>query len=105
MARVLPFAPVATDAPVATSPSPRRTPLGEFLVRAGVLGQLPGFYGYQAPGGALEAMIMVGPQGGTALEVQNPAAYPLLAEVAASCCPTPTHIVGAEQITEPFWRE
>jgi cellulose synthase/poly-beta-1,6-N-acetylglucosamine synthase-like glycosyltransferase len=37
MARVLPFAPVATDAPVAASPSPRRTPLGEFLVRAGVL--------------------------------------------------------------------
>ncbi len=76
----------------------------DYVVAAGVLGRVPGFYGY-APGGRLEAVLMIGPQGGTALEVRDARAFAPLAAAAARTAIRPRHIVGSEDVTEPFWSE
>ncbi len=76
----------------------------DYVVAAGVLGRVPGFYGYEKHG-RLEALLMIGPQGGTALEVRDLSAYAPLAAAAAHARTRPRHIVGSEDVTEPFWRE
>ncbi len=76
----------------------------EYIVAAGVLGRVPGFYGW-ASSGRLEAILMIGPQGGTALEVRDADAFAPLAAEVARCALRPRHIVGSEDVTEPFWRE
>ena len=76
----------------------------DYVIAQGVLGRVPGFYGW-TPGGRLEAILMIGPQGGTALEVRDASAFAPLAAAAASSPLRPRHIVGSEDVTEPFWRE
>jgi RimJ/RimL family protein N-acetyltransferase len=76
----------------------------DYVIAAGVLGRVPGFFGW-APRGRLEAILMIGPQGGTALEVRNASAFAPLAAEAARFAQRPRHIVGSEDVTEPFWRE
>jgi RimJ/RimL family protein N-acetyltransferase len=75
----------------------------DYVVAAGVLGRVPGFYGF-VPDGRLEAILMIGPQGGTALEVRDPRAFVPLAAAAARSALRPRHIVGSEDVTEPFWQ-
>lgn len=75
----------------------------DYVVAAGVLGRVPGFYGF-APDGRLEAILMIGPQGGTALEVRDASAFAALAAAAARSPLRPRHIVGSEDVTEPFWQ-
>lgn len=74
----------------------------EHVVRSGLLGKVPGIFGWYG-GEGLGAILMVGPQGGTALEVRDDRAQPELAERAAAGRPRPRHIVGAESVTRPFW--
>jgi RimJ/RimL family protein N-acetyltransferase len=76
----------------------------DYVVAAGVLGRVPGFFGWEARG-RLEAILMIGPQGGTALEVRDANAFAPLAAAAARSVLRPRHIVGSEDVTEPFWRE
>jgi RimJ/RimL family protein N-acetyltransferase len=76
----------------------------DYVVAAGVLGRVPGFFGW-APRGQLEAILMIGPHGGTALEVRDASAFAPLAAEAARCALRPRHIVGSEDVTEPFWHE
>jgi RimJ/RimL family protein N-acetyltransferase len=76
----------------------------DYVVAAGVLGRVPGFHGF-ALHGRLEAILMIGPQGGTALEVRDASAFAPLAAAASRSAPRPRHIVGSEDVTEPFWRE
>lgn len=75
----------------------------EYLVRAGALGRMAGFMGYKN-GSRLEAVMLIGPLGGTALEVRNPEAFAPLAKAAHEFPVQPRHIVGAEDITTPFWQ-
>jgi RimJ/RimL family protein N-acetyltransferase len=75
----------------------------DYVVAAGVLGRVPGFYGF-APEGRLEAILMIGPQGGTALEARTAGAFAPLAAAAARSVLRPRHIVGSEDVTEPFWQ-
>ncbi len=75
----------------------------EHVVRSGVLGRVPGFFGHERDA-RLVAILMVGPGGGTALEVTHPDAHLALAELASKLTPRPRHIVGSEDVTEPFWR-
>ncbi len=75
----------------------------DYVVGAGVLGRVPGFFGHGPPG-RLDALLMVGPLGGTALEVRDRAAFAPLAAAAARAELRPRHIVGFEEVTEPFWR-
>lgn len=74
----------------------------EHVVRSGALGRTPGFLGYDHDG-RLEAIMMVGPLGGTALDVRNDEAYPGLAREASRLSLRPRHIVGSEDVTVPFW--
>jgi len=76
----------------------------DHVVAAGVLGRVPGFYGW-VPRGRLEAILMIGPLGGTALEAREAGAFAPLAAAAARSDLRPRHIVGSEDVTEPFWRE
>ncbi len=76
----------------------------DYVVASGVLGRVPGFLGW-FPDGNLEAILMVGPLGGTALEARNPNAFAKLAKAASSAFVRPRHIVGSEDVTVPFWRE
>jgi len=80
-------------------PRPLQNVLLEHVVRMGALGRGPGFYGFEA-GARLEAVMMVG-----ALEVRDVAAFAPLAEAAAELASRPRHIIGAEEITTPFWAE
>jgi len=75
----------------------------EYLVRAGVLGRMAGFMGYRNQR-RLEAVLLIGPLGETALEVHNPDAYAPLAKAAHQFPVRPRHIVGPEDITTPFWK-
>jgi RimJ/RimL family protein N-acetyltransferase len=75
----------------------------EYVVRAGALGRMSGFMGYRS-GNRLEAVIMIGPNGETALEVRNRDAFVPLAEAAHGSPVQPRHIVGAEETTTPFWQ-
>jgi RimJ/RimL family protein N-acetyltransferase len=85
----------------------RRRPLHnlflDYVVAAGVLGRVPGFFGWPAEG-RLAGIVMIGPLGGTALEVADPRAFAPLALAAARSPLRPRHIVGSEDVTEPFWR-
>ncbi len=83
---------------------PLRNVFLDYVVSAGALGRAPGFLGFEARGRLLGIML-IGPLGGTALEVQDPAAHGPLASAAASARNRPRHIVGSEDVTEPFWRE
>ena len=74
----------------------------EHVVRSGLLGRAPGFLGYRTHE-RLEAVMFVGPLGGTSLEVRNPAAYGPLARAAWELSVRPRHIVGSEEVTLPFW--
>jgi uncharacterized protein len=85
-------------------PRPLQNVLLEHVVRMGALGRVPGFYGHESDG-RLDAVLMVGALGGTALEVRNAAAFAPLAEAAAELPARPRHIIGAEEITTPFWAE
>jgi RimJ/RimL family protein N-acetyltransferase len=75
----------------------------EYLVRAGALGRMSGFMGYKNKS-RLEAVLLIGPLGGTALEVRNTDAFTPLGEAAHLFPVQPRHIVGSEEITTPFWR-
>jgi hypothetical protein len=75
----------------------------DYVVAAGVLGRVAGFFGWPAEG-RLAAILMIGPLGGTALEVADPRAFAPLAAAAAHSPLRPRHIVGSEDVTEPFWR-
>src|SRR5262245_38058616 len=83
---------------------PLRNVFLDYVVSAGALGRAPGFLGFES-GGRLVGILLIGPLGGTALEVQDPAAYAPLADAAARAALRPRHIVGSEDVTEPFWRE
>jgi len=85
-------------------PRPLQNVLLEHVVRMGALGRVPGFYGFESSS-RLEGVLMVGALGGTALEVRDPAAFAPLAEAAAELPARPRHIIGAEEITTPFWAE
>jgi RimJ/RimL family protein N-acetyltransferase len=73
------------------------------VIAAGVLGRVPGFLGF-ARGDRLRAILLIGPLGGTALEVQDAEAFEPLAAAAAAEPRRPRHIVGSEDVTVPFWR-
>lgn len=76
----------------------------EYVVASGVLGRVPGFLGW-SPARRLEAIAMVGPLGGTALEVRDANAFAPLAEAIARTPLRPRHLVGSEDVTVPFFRE
>jgi RimJ/RimL family protein N-acetyltransferase len=76
----------------------------EHVVRSGVLGRAPGFWGAY-PDGRLLAVLMIGPQGGVALEVADARAYGPLAACAAEVDTRPRHIVGCEDVTAAFWEQ
>lgn len=73
------------------------------VIAAGVLGRVPGFLGF-ARGERLLAILLIGPFGGTALEVRDAEAFEPLAAAAAAEPRRPRHIVGSEDVTVPFWR-
>jgi len=83
---------------------PLRNVFLDYVVSAGALGRAPGFFGFES-GGRLVGIMLIGPLGGTALEVQDPAAHAPLADAAARAALRPRHIVGSEDVTEPFWAE
>lgn len=82
---------------------PLQTVFLEYVVRAGGLGFLPGLLGY-ARGEALDGMLLVAGAGSTALEVRAPEAFEPLALAASRLPIKPLHIVGPEEVTEPFWQ-
>ena len=96
---------VAADA-VAVRALLRERPLHnvflESAVAGGLLGRAPGFYGFAA-GGRIGAVMMIGPLGGTVLEVRDRDAYAPLASLAAQARLRPRHIVGCERVTRPFF--
>jgi uncharacterized protein len=81
---------------------PLRNVFLDYVVSAGALGRAPGFLGFEARGRLL-GILLIGPLGGTALEVQDPAAHAPLADAAAQASLRPRHIVGSEDVTQPFW--
>lgn len=83
-------------------PRPLQNVFLEHVVRAGGIGALPGFLGYER-GERLEAILLVAGGGATALEVAHPDAFEPLAQAAAELPVRPLHIVGAEEVTAPFW--
>jgi ribosomal protein S18 acetylase RimI-like enzyme len=74
----------------------------EHTVRAGLLGRVPGFFGWEA-GGRLQAVLMVGPTGGVSLDVHTSEAFAPLAEHVSGLAVRPRHIIGHEEVTVPFW--
>lgn len=76
----------------------------EYVVSIGGLGWVRGMVGYAAHG-RLEGILMVGPLGGTVLEVRGADAYAPLAESASQQPVRPRHLIGSEDVTEPFWRK
>ncbi len=74
----------------------------EHLVRLGALGGMPGFQGYFA-GSRLAGVMLIAGNGGTALDVVEPAGIAELAAAARASVVAPRHIVGAEELTAPFW--
>lgn len=74
----------------------------QHLVESGLLGSIPGFFGYDT-GGRLGGLLFIGPQGGLALEVQNDEAFRFFASCARLNRPSVHHVVGFEEVTEPFW--
>ena len=82
---------------------PLQTVFLEYVVRAGGLGLLPGLLGYTR-GDELDGMLLVAGAGSTALEVCAPEAFEPLARAASRLPIRPLHIVGPEDVTEPFWQ-
>ncbi len=74
----------------------------EHVVSLGVLGRVPGFWGWMA-GGCVEGVLMIGPLGGTVLEVRAAEAHGPLADAARGSAVRPRHLVGSEDVSEPFW--
>ena len=73
----------------------------EHVVGAGMLGAIPGFSGcFESD--ELIGILFVGAQGGTALAVRDERAIAELAASARRLVDGPQHIIGAEQVTEPF---
>jgi RimJ/RimL family protein N-acetyltransferase len=97
------FASDTADARALLRARPLHNVFLDCVVASGVLGRVPGFFGVRADG-ELRAVLMVGPQGGTALEVRDSRAFAPLAEAVAGLATRPRHIVGSEDVTEPFWR-
>jgi hypothetical protein len=74
----------------------------EHLVRLGALGAMPGFLGYFAHA-RLAGVMLVASNGGVALDVRDAAGTAELAAAARVSLIAPRHIVGAEEVTVPFW--
>jgi len=74
----------------------------EYLVESGLLGSVPGFFGYETEG-RLSGLLFLGPQGGVALEVRDPDAFRFFASCARLNRPPVRHVVGFEEVTTPFW--
>ena len=77
----------------------------EHVVGVGALGRIPGFFGCEVPGGAIEAVLLVGSNGGASLEVCRDEAFAPLAACASGLPVRPRHITGSEDVTVPFWSE
>jgi GNAT superfamily N-acetyltransferase len=81
---------------------PLRNVLLDHVVSSGVLGRAPGFWGW-VPRGRVEGIMMIGPLGGTMLDVRDPEGFVALAETASGAFVRPRHIVGDEEVTVPFF--
>jgi uncharacterized protein len=103
MVRPLTLADTA-DARTLLRARPLRNVFLDYVVSAGALGRAPGFFGFESAGRLL-GILLIGPLGGTALEVQDPRAHRPLADAAAQYTLRPRHIVGGEDVTIPFWDE
>jgi predicted GNAT family acetyltransferase len=75
----------------------------DYVVSLGLLGRLPQIWGW-VRGAHVDGLLMIGPLGGTVLEVRDDEAFAPLAEAACSARMRPRHIVGSEDVTEPFFR-
>jgi len=75
----------------------------EYVVRSGAIGRIDGFYGYESAEKLLGVML-IGPLGGTAVEIRDAAAAGPLAEHAAGLRVRPRHIVGPEDATTLFFQ-
>ncbi len=76
----------------------------EYVVSIGGLAWAKGLLAY-ARRGRIEGVLMIGPMGGTVLEVRDPEAHAPLAEAASGYPVRPRHVIGSEDVTEPFFRE
>lgn len=76
----------------------------DYVVSIGGLEWAKGLVGFTR-GGRIEGVLMVGPMGGTVLEVRDAEAYPELARGAGALGVRPRHLTGSEDVTEPFWKE
>ncbi len=76
----------------------------EYVVSIGGLGWANRLLGYEVRD-HIEAILMIGPIGGTVLEVRDPQANAPLAEAASRQALRPRHLIGSEDVTEPFWSE
>ncbi len=74
----------------------------EYVVSLGLLGRVPGFLGWIADG-RVEGVLMIGPLGGSVLEVRDADAYPAMAECASRGEIRPRHVVGSEDVSLPFY--
>lgn len=83
-------------------PHPVRGVLIEYVTRLGLIGRIPGFFGCFA-GEALRGVSMVGALGGTFIEAESAEVCRELGRAAASLSPGPRHVIGAEDLTVPFW--
>lgn len=83
-------------------PRPLHNLFLDYAISAGALGRIPGFFGYFV-GSRMEGIVLIGPMGGTVLEVRNADAYAPLAVAAAMAPLRPRHLVGAVDVMEPFW--
>ena len=83
---------------------PLRNLFLDYVVSTGGLARASGLLGYVADG-RIGGVLMIGPLGGTTLEVRDPEAYAPLAEAASRQPVRPRHLIGSEDVTELFWRE
>lgn len=77
----------------------------EHVVLQGTLGRIPGLFGWES-GGRLRGLLVVGPQGGTALEATQAHRDEVcsdFAAFAAELAMRPRHIIGHEDLTGAFW--
>lgn len=74
----------------------------EHLIRLGALGAMPGFHGHFAHG-RLAGVMLIASNGGVALDVRDASGIAELAAAARASLVAPRHIVGAEELTTPFW--
>lgn len=74
----------------------------EYVVSLGLLGRVPGIVGWIVER-RVEGVLMIGPLGGSVLEVRDPDAYPALAECASRSPIRPRHVVASEDVSLPFY--